>query len=215
MVFNTDDELHYPTIIVESTLKFALANTTPARSARPAQGNDILSASDTDKSAVDSLLDVFGVSQTRHTKVGDAYVRGLSGGERKRVSIAEVVARRAAVQMWDKSTRGLDANTALEYVKVMRVQADTERKAIAISLYQAGNAIYNTFDKIMVIAEGECIFFGPRAEAQGYFEDLAFRMLGQFLQQTVQTSSADPFTLVNRWSKVSIRGLVTAMSPMG
>lgn len=70
-------------------------------------------------------------------------VRGVSGGERKRVSIAEVLTNRATVQAWDNATRGLDANTALEYAKIMRILTDVKRNSTMVSLYQAGNAIYD------------------------------------------------------------------------
>lgn len=178
VVYNADDEVHFANIKVDRTLDFALANNTPARQGRTQEDGEVPSAKTVDQRNKEELLKIFGLSHTSSTKVGDAYVRGVSGGERKRVSIAEVVARRASIQLWDKSTRGLDANTALDYVKIMRIMADMERRTIAISLYQAGNAIYNTFDKVLLIAEGRCIYFGPREQAQGYFEELGFEMLG-------------------------------------
>jgi len=60
---------------------------------------------------MDTLLRMLNISHTKSTLVGDAFTRGVSGGERKRVSIAEMMATRARVQCWDNSTRGLDAST--------------------------------------------------------------------------------------------------------
>lgn len=85
----------------------------------------------------------FPLARPQDTKVGDAYVRGVSGGERKRTSLAEVLTNRATVQAWDQSTRGLDANTALEYNKIMRTLTDVQQCSTLITLYQAGNAIYD------------------------------------------------------------------------
>jgi len=90
------------------------------------------------------------------------------------VSIAEALTGRASIQCWDNATRGLDANTALNYAKVMRTHTDVERNATIVSLYQAGNGIYDLFDKVTVIAEGQIIYYGPRSEAKGYFEDMGF-----------------------------------------
>lgn len=181
IVFNADDESHFPNLQVGRTLDFALANSTPARKSRVSgQGeDDVPAAREVDESAKASLLDIFGLAHTKDTKVGDQYVRGVSGGERKRVSLAEVLARRSSIQLWDKPSRGLDASTALEYTKIMRVLADVENKAIAVSLYQAGNAIYKQFDKVLVLAEGQCIYYGRRADAQAYFEDLGLEILGK------------------------------------
>ena len=56
----------------------------------------------------------------------------------------------------------------------MRSLTDVERNATIVSLYQAGNGIYDLFDKVTVIAEGRVIYYGPRTQAQGYFEDMGF-----------------------------------------
>jgi ATP-binding cassette subfamily G (WHITE) protein 2 (SNQ2) len=96
------------------------------------------------------------------------------GGEKKRVSIAEVLTSKASIQLWDNATRGLDADTALKFNKVLRTLADVEHNTSVVSLYQAGNGIYDLYDKVTVIAEGRVIYYGPRSEARGYFEDLGF-----------------------------------------
>ncbi|KAJ3938646.1 uncharacterized protein N0V96_011376 [Colletotrichum fioriniae] len=106
--------------------------------------------------------------------VGDEVIRGVSGGERKRVSIAEVMATQAPVQCWDNSTRGLDASNALDFARVLRKMADGEHKSIVATLYQAGNGIYDLFDKVLVLAEGREIYYGPTTEAKQYFEDMGF-----------------------------------------
>ena len=123
---------------------------------------------------LDTLLKTFGIEHAKDTVVGNEIVRGVSGGERKRVSIAEVLVNRASVVAWDNSSRGLDASTALEYARSIRTMTDVLGSTSFISLYQAGNQIYDLFDKVLVIAAGECIYWGPRSEARGYFEGLGF-----------------------------------------
>ena len=71
-----------------------------------------------------TLSTIFGLRHVLGTKVGNAAIRGVSGGERKRVSIAEMMATRAHVLCFDNSTRGLDASTALDFIKAMRVMTD-------------------------------------------------------------------------------------------
>ena len=75
------------------------------------------------------------ISHTKNTLVGDEFVRGVSGGERKRVSIAEMMATRARVQCWDNSTRGLDASTALDFVRSLRVMTDVLGQTTFITLW--------------------------------------------------------------------------------
>ena len=80
----------------------------------------------------------------------------------------------APLQLWDQPTRGLDSKTALEFAETLRSAADKEKKSIAVTAYQAGNGIYDTFDKVLILADGHMIYYGPRVQAKSYFEDLGF-----------------------------------------
>ena len=73
---------------------------------------------------------------------------------RKRVSIAEMMITSATVCSWDNSTRGLDASTALDYAKSLRIMTNIYKTTTFVSLYQASENIYNQFDKVMVIDSG-------------------------------------------------------------
>jgi ATP-binding cassette subfamily G (WHITE) protein 2 (SNQ2) len=132
------------------------------------------------------------IEHTRKTLVGDAFVRGVSGGERKRVSIAEMFAANAVVASWDNSTRGLDASTALDYAKSLRVITDVYQMVNFVSLYQAGEGIYEQFDKVLVIDEGRQIFFGPVSEARRYFVSMGFRDLPRQTTADYLTGCTDP-----------------------
>ena len=114
------------------------------------------------------------ISHTKDTKVGNEYIRGVSGGERKRIGILEVIAAQGSICLWDNSTRGLDASTALLYVQSVRKLTDLFGLTSIVTLYQAGNGIYNLFDKILVLEKGEQIYYGPKASARPFFEDLGF-----------------------------------------
>lgn len=132
------------------------------------------------------------ISHTKDTLVGDEFVRGVSGGERKRVSIAEMMATRARVQSWDNSTRGLDASTALDYVKSLRIMTDVLGQTTFVTLYQAGEGIYDLFDKVMVLDKGRQVYFGPPSEARAYFEKLGYRSLPRQSTADYLTGCTDP-----------------------
>ena len=76
--------------------------------------------------------------------------------------------------MWDNPTRGLDSKAALEFARLLRREADENQKTIITTTYQAGNGIYDAFDKILVLADGRVTYYGPRWLAKGYFESLGF-----------------------------------------
>src|SRR5204863_7412528 len=80
----------------------------------------------------------------------------------------------ATVCSWDNSTRGLDASTALDYAKSLRILTDIYQVTTFVSLYQASENIYQQFDKVMVINDGRQVFFGPASKARTYFEGLGY-----------------------------------------
>ncbi|PQE05366.1 ABC transporter protein [Rutstroemia sp. NJR-2017a BVV2] len=168
-VYNQEDDIHHPTLTVGQTLGFALDTKTPGK--RP----DGMSKADFKEKVITTLLRMFNIEHTRNTIVGNAFVRGVSGGERKRVSIAEMMVSSSTVCAWDNSTRGLDASTALDYAKSLRVMTNIYKCTTFVSLYQASESIYKQFDKVLVIDAGRQVYFGPAGEARGYFEGLGFK----------------------------------------
>ena len=117
---------------------------------------------------------VFGISHILDTLVGNEYIRGVSGGERKRISIVESLAADSSVVAWDNSTRGLDAASALDYARSLRILTDTCGKATIVSLYQVSDSVYNLTDKVLLIDQGRMIFQGPSHLAKSYFESIGY-----------------------------------------
>ncbi|KAJ6005108.1 ABC multidrug transporter atrF [Penicillium herquei] len=169
IVMNTEEELFFPTLTVGQTMDFATRLKVPFK-----LPNGVESAEAYSRQSKEFLMETLGISHTHDTKVGDEYVRGVSGGERKRVSIIETMATRGSVFCWDNSTRGLDASTALEWTKAIRAMTDTLGLSTIVTLYQAGNGIYDLFDKVLVLDEGEQIYYGPRTEARPFMEEAGF-----------------------------------------
>ena len=102
---------------------------------------------------LDILARIFGIEHTLDTRVGNEvsstqktsswqFIRRISGGEKKRVSIAETMVTRGAVGCWDNSTRGLDASTALEYCRSLRVLTNLAKVSTIVTIYQAGEGLF-------------------------------------------------------------------------
>ena len=168
VVYNMEDDIHNAQLTVAQTLRFALNLKAPAK-LLPKQ-----TLGDFKEQVLELLLKMLGMPHTKNTKVGSAQVRGVSGGERKRVSIAEMMTTRASVCSWDNSSRGLDASTALDFAKSLRIVTDVFDTTTFVSLYQAGEGIYEQFDKVLVIDKGREVYFGPANEARQYFINLGF-----------------------------------------
>ncbi|OAA59703.1 ABC multidrug transporter [Niveomyces insectorum RCEF 264] len=169
IVINTEEELFFPTLTVGQTIDFATRLKVPFRLPDGATSKEAVR-----RENVDFLLESMNISHTRGTKVGDAFVHGVSGGERKRVSILECMASNGSIYFWDNSTRGLDASTALEWAKAIRAMTDVLGLATVVTLYQAGNGIYNLFDKVLVVDGGKEVFYGPREAARPFMESQGF-----------------------------------------
>lgn len=168
IVLNSEEEIFFPTLTVGQTMDFA------TRLKVPFHLPDGMTATEYQQASKKFLLESVGISHTEDTKVGNEYVRGVSGGERKRVSIVECMATRGSVFCWDQSTRGLDASTALEWTKAIRAMTDVLGLTTIVTLYQAGNGIFDLFDKVLVLDEGEQIYYGPREQARPFMEDAGF-----------------------------------------
>ncbi|KAE8143416.1 ABC-2 type transporter-domain-containing protein [Aspergillus pseudotamarii] len=169
IIMNSEEEIFFPTLTVEDTINFATRMKVPYQ-----LPPGITTHEEYVLFYKDFLLRSVGISHTKRTKVGDAFIRGVSGGERKRVSILECLTTRASVFCWDNSTRGLDASTALEWIKAIRVMTDVLGLTTLVTLYQAGNGIYEHFDKVLVLDEGKQIFYGLRKDAVPFMEGLGF-----------------------------------------
>lgn len=169
IVMNTEEEIFFPTLTVGQTIDFATRMKVPSH-LPSTWSKDV----DFQQDQRNFLLKSMGITHTEDTKVGDEFIRGVSGGERKRVSIIETLASRASVFCWDNSTRGLDASTALEYTRAVRALTDTFGLSSIVSLYQAGNGIYGLFDKVLVLDEGRQIYYGPMSDARPFMEGLGF-----------------------------------------
>lgn len=103
ILYNQDVDKHFPQLTVGQTLEHAAALRTPAHRPSTFAG----SRQEFAKYITRIFLAAYGLTHTYNTKVGDDYIRGVSGGERKRVSIAEMALARPALAAWDNSTKGL------------------------------------------------------------------------------------------------------------
>ena len=186
-VYNGEDDIHLPSLTVGQTLGFALDVKTPGK--RPGG----ISKREFKTKVINLLLKMFNIEPTIDTIVGNPYIRGISGGERKRVSIAEMMVTSACICAWDNTTRGLDASTALDYAKSLRIMTNIYKTTTFVSLYQASENIYNQFDKVIVLDKGRQVFFGPATEARAYFEGLGFKGKPRQTTPDYLTGCTDPF----------------------
>lgn len=167
-IYTAETDVHFPQLSVGDTLKFAALARTP-RNRVPGVTREQHA-----EHMRDVVMAMLGLSHTINTQVGNDFVRGVSGGERKRVSIAEATLCGSPVQCWDNSTRGLDSANALEFCKTLNLMAKYSGTTCAVAIYQASQSAYDVFDKVTVLYEGRQIYFGRTDEAKEFFTTMGF-----------------------------------------
>ncbi|KAL4963356.1 ABC transporter-like protein [Aspergillus stella-maris] len=161
VVYNDEKDIHFPTLRVKDTLNFGLRLRKPARAYLSTPDKRFAS------SMADGLMNLLGIGHTAATIVGNSFIRVVSGGERKRVSLAEALATNPAIAGWDNPIRGLDSSSALEFLKNLKL----------ISTTTGMTNIVNVFDKVLVLYKGRTIYFGPTCHAKSYFMSIGFEPL--------------------------------------
>jgi ABC-type multidrug transport system ATPase subunit len=167
-IYTAETDVHFPQLSVGDTLKFAALARCP-RNRFPGVTKEQYALH-----MRDAVMAMLGLSHTINTRVGNDFVRGVSGGERKRVSIAEATLSGSPLQCWDNSTRGLDSANALEFCKTLNLMTKYAGATVAVAIYQASQSAYDVFDKVTVLYEGRQIYFGRTDEAKQFFTDMGF-----------------------------------------
>ncbi|KAM0756056.1 putative ABC transporter [Meredithblackwellia eburnea MCA 4105] len=163
VIYQAEQDVHFPMLTVGQTLEFAALARTP-QNRLPGVTREQYA-----EHMAKVIMATFGLSHTVNTPVGNEYIRGVSGGERKRVSIAEAMLSRSPLQCWDNTTRGLDSANALEFVRNVRLGTDTAGSAALIAIYQCPQDAYDIFDKVIVLYKGYQIYYGPANSAREFF----------------------------------------------
>ncbi|GFP81369.1 ABC transporter g family member 25 [Phtheirospermum japonicum] len=160
--FVAQDDVLYPHLTVRETLVFCsllrLPNSVPR---------------DEKIAVAETVISELGLSKCGDTIIGNSFVRGVSGGERKRVSIAHEMLVDPSLVILDEPTSGLDATAAYRLVAMLGGVA-AKGKTVVLSVHQPSSRVYQVFDDLLVLSEGRCIYFGRGCEAMGYFESVGF-----------------------------------------
>jgi ATP-binding cassette subfamily G (WHITE) protein 2 (PDR) len=191
-IYTAEVDVHFPAMTVGETLYFA------ALARRPRNIPGGVSKEEYARHQRDVIMAMYGISHTINTRVGNDFIRGVSGGERKRVTIAEASLSRAPLQAWDNSTRGLDSANAIEFCKTLRMETSVLGTTACVAIYQAPQAAYDLFDKVLVLYEGRQIFFGRSTEAKQYFVNMGFDCPDRQTDADFLTSMTSPLERVVR-----------------
>lgn len=151
-----------PSLTARETLQFAAELRLP----------DITSSQERSQLVEEVILEL-GLKDCADTAVGDSTHKGLSGGEKRRLSLGIQLLSNPSVLFLDEPTTGLDANSALLLVQTLQSLARRGR-TIIISIHQPRSDIFFLFDRLCILTKGRCVYNGKVDAVLGYFEDQGF-----------------------------------------
>ncbi|KAI6694833.1 hypothetical protein NL676_022543 [Syzygium grande] len=163
----------------------------------------------------DYILEILGLEVCADTMVGDEMLRGISGGQRKRVTTGEMLVGPAEVLLMDEISTGLDSSTTYQIINSLKQFIHILDGTAVVSLLQPAPETYDLFDDIILLSDGQIVYQGPRELVLDFFESVGFKCperkgVADFLQEVTSRKDQhqywvrkdEPYTFVTVWEFV-------------
>ncbi|GKU96035.1 hypothetical protein SLEP1_g9315 [Rubroshorea leprosula] len=160
--FVAQNDVLYPHLTVTETLMFTALLRLPNSLTRDMKAQH-----------VERVIAELGLSRCRNSMIGGPLFRGISGGEKKRVSIGQEMLINPSLLLLDEPTSGLDSTTAQRILTTIKRLAAGGRTVVT-TIHQPSSRIYHMFDKVLLLSEGCPIYYGPASSALEYFSSIGF-----------------------------------------
>lgn len=122
---------------------------------------------------VSRLIDAFGLTMQRNTLIGTPLQKGLSGGQKRRVSVATQLITGPRILYLDEPTSGLDSTASYEVMSFIRDIARSNNLIVIASIHQPSTKTFDLFSKVMLLSQGKTCYYGFTSEVSQYFRNLA------------------------------------------
>eukprot|EP01018_Ginkgo_biloba_P025406 Gb_34606 [translate_table: standard] len=146
----------------------------------------------------DYLLKILGLDLCADTIVGDEMIRGISGGQKKRLTAGEIIVGPTKTFFMDELSTGLDSSTAYQIVKCLQQFVLHMNATIIMSLLQPAPETYELFDDIILLSERQIVYHGPREHVLDFFESCGFKCpdrkdTADFLQEVISKKDQEQY----------------------
>ncbi|XP_004498643.1 pleiotropic drug resistance protein 1-like [Cicer arietinum] len=136
----------------------------------------------------DYILKILGLEICADIMVGDGMIRGISGGQKKRVTTGEMLVGPIRVLFMDEISTGLDSSTTFQIISSIRQSIHILNGTALVSLLQPAPETYELFDDIILLTDGQIVYQGPRENVLEFFESMGFKCperkgVADFLQE--------------------------------
>ncbi|CAA7049835.1 unnamed protein product [Microthlaspi erraticum] len=167
--FVTQDDVLYPHLTVMETLTYTALLRLPKELTRKEKIEQ-----------AETVVSDLGLTRCCSSVIGGGLIRGISGGERKRVSIGQEMLVNPSLLLLDEPTSGLDSTTAARIVATLRTLARGGRTVVT-TIHQPSSRLYRMFDKVLVLSEGSPIYSGDSGRVMEYFGSIGFQPGSSFV----------------------------------
>jgi ABC-type multidrug transport system ATPase subunit/ABC-type multidrug transport system permease subunit len=157
-------------LTVRETLQFALQNSVVSKG-KHLDDPDVAKAM---QRRVDTMIELLSLQECEDTYLGNDLIRGVSGGQKKRVSVGEVLVTNARAILLDEFSTGLDTSTTFDITDALRAWTRVLNGMLVAAMLQPTPEVYNLFDDILLLREGAVVFHGPRDRLTPYLESIGF-----------------------------------------
>ncbi|KAI5315665.1 hypothetical protein L3X38_044841 [Prunus dulcis] len=146
----------------------------------------------------DYILKILGLDTCADTLVGDELLRGISGGQKKRVTTGEMLVGPARALFMDEISTGLDSSTTYQIVNSVKNYVHILHGTAVISLLQPAPETYELFDDIILLSDGQIVYQGPREQVLDFFESMGFQCperkgVADFLQEVTSRKDQEQY----------------------
>ncbi|KAM4078556.1 hypothetical protein ACB094_09G046900 [Castanea mollissima] len=146
----------------------------------------------------DYVLKILGLDICADIVFGDEMKRGISGGQKKRVTTGEMLVGPAKALLMDEISTGLDSSTTFQICKFMRQMVHIMEVTMVISLLQPAPEAYDLFDDIILLSEGQVVYQGPKENVLEFFEHMGFKCpdrkgVADFLQEVTSKKDQEQY----------------------
>lgn len=124
---------------------------------------------------IDYILKILGLEACADTLVGNQMIRGISGGERKRLTTGEMLVGPARVFFMDEISTGLDTSTTFQIINAIRQSVHILHQTVVISLLQPAPEVNELFDDVILLSDGQITYQGPTENVLEFFEFMGFK----------------------------------------
>ncbi|XP_058208544.1 pleiotropic drug resistance protein 1-like isoform X1 [Rhododendron vialii] len=146
----------------------------------------------------DYVLKILDLEICADNLVGDEMRRGISGGQKKRLTTGEMLVGPARALLMDEISTGLDSSTTFQIVNSIRQSIHILQGTAVISLLQPAPETYDLFDDIILLSDGQIVYQGPRECVLEFFEHMGFKCperkgVADFLQEVTSRKDQEQY----------------------